>query len=121
MSQSVAQLVAHVAVELEDAFELPAEDARTRSNVTFLSEHRAAAATPRTLAECVPLLTVALEAVSRGPAALTVDGIEQYRASAIRLIEHVRPVIEREAGQTLADWASDLAMPASDLVAPVPA
>jgi hypothetical protein len=110
MSQSVAQVVAHVAVELEDAFELPAADySRAPSNVTFLSDRRAAAATPRTLAECVPLLSVALELVSRGPAALTVDGIEQYRSNTIRLIEHVRPVIEREAGQTLADWATDLA------------
>jgi hypothetical protein len=100
MCHSVAQLVAHGAVELEDAFELPAEDLRARSNVTVLSDRRTAPATPRTLAECVPLLTVALELVSRGPASLTVDGIEQYRGNAIRLIEHVRPVIEREAGRT---------------------
>ena len=41
------------------------------------------------------------------PASLTVEGVEAYRANAIRLLEHVRPVLERQAGQTLADWAAE--------------
>jgi len=58
-----------------------------------------------TLAECVPLLAIALEFVSRGPAALTVDAVEKYRLSAVKILEHLRPVIEREADLTLGEWA----------------
>ena len=50
-----------------------------------------------TLAECVPLLAIALEYVSRGPASLTVDAVENYRLGAVKILEHLRPVIEREA------------------------
>jgi hypothetical protein len=105
-SHSVAQAVAEAAHDLDDSFALATDDLSQPSNVTFLRHHRAARPAPRTLAECVPLLTVALEFVDRGPAALTVEGVEAYRANAIRLLEHVRPVIERQAGETLADWAT---------------
>ena len=57
-----------------------------------------------TLAECVPLLDVALEFIDRGPAELTIEAIESYRESAIRLLENMRPVIERQAKATLAAW-----------------
>lgn len=57
-----------------------------------------------TLAECVPLIAMALEYISRGPAALTVDAVEKYRLGAVKLLEHVRPVIEREADLTLGEW-----------------
>jgi hypothetical protein len=63
------------------------------------------ATTSATLAECVPLLAIALEYVSRGPSALTVDAVERYRLGAVKLLEHLRPVIEREADLTLGEWA----------------
>ena len=58
-----------------------------------------------TLAECVPLLAIALEYVSRGPASLTVDAVEKYRLGAVKILEHLRPVIEREADLTIGEWA----------------
>jgi hypothetical protein len=57
-----------------------------------------------TLAECVPLLDVALELIDRGPAELTIEAVESYREAAIRLLENMRPVIERQAKATLAAW-----------------
>ena len=57
-----------------------------------------------TLAECVPLLDVALEFIDRGPSELTIEAIEAYRERAIRLLENMRPVIERQAKATLAAW-----------------
>jgi len=103
MSQSVAHAVAEAAHDLDESFAAPAPKP---GNVTYLSDRRASKPAPRTLAECVPLLSVALDFVDRGPASLTVEGVEAYRANAIRLLEHVRPVIERQAGQTLGDWAA---------------
>lgn len=58
-----------------------------------------------TLSECVPLLAIALEYVSRGPSSLTVDAVEKYRLGAVKLLEHLRPVIEREADLTIGEWA----------------
>ena len=58
-----------------------------------------------TLAECVPLLAIALEYLSRGPAALSVDAVEKYRLGAVKILEHLRPVIEREADLTFGEWA----------------
>ncbi len=58
-----------------------------------------------TLAECVPLIAMALEYISRGPASLSVDAVERYRLGAVKILEHVRPVIEREADLTLGEWA----------------
>lgn len=81
-----AQLIEH----LTDAFEQRIELPETAS---------------ATLAECVPLLAIALEFVSRGPASLTVDAVEIYRLGAVKLLEHLRPVIEREADLTLGEWA----------------
>ncbi len=57
-----------------------------------------------TLAECVPLIAIALEYIARGPSALTVDAVEKYRLGAVKILEHVRPVIEREADLTLGEW-----------------
>ena len=58
-----------------------------------------------TLAECVPLLAIALEYLNRGPQGVSVDAIEKYRLGAVKLLEHLRPVIEREADLTLGEWA----------------
>jgi hypothetical protein len=57
-----------------------------------------------TLAECVPLIAMALEYVGRGPAALTVDAVEKYRLGAVKILEQLRPVIEREADLTFGEW-----------------
>ena len=79
------QLIEH----LTDAFEQGADQLPTSS----------------TLSDCVPLLAIALEYVSRGPASLTVDAVEKYRLGAVKILEHLRPVIEREADLTLGEWA----------------
>lgn len=105
-SQSVAQAVAEAAEDLDEAFALSANDLPQASNVTYLSDRRAARPAPKTLAECVPLLTLAVQFVDRGPSALTVEGVETYRANAIRLLEHIQPVLERQTGMTLADWSA---------------
>jgi hypothetical protein len=60
--------------------------------------------TSATLAECVPLIAIALEFVGRGPSALTVDAVEKYRLGAVELLERMRPVIEREADLTFGEW-----------------
>lgn len=57
-----------------------------------------------TLAECVPLLAIALEFIDRGPDELTIEAVESYRETAIRILENVRPVIERQAKASLAAW-----------------
>jgi len=57
-----------------------------------------------TITECVPLLDVALEFIDRGPTELTIEAVESYREAAIRLLENMRPVIERQAKATLAAW-----------------
>src|SRR3954471_15467277 len=58
-----------------------------------------------TLAECVPLLAIALEYIGRGPAALTIDAVEKYRLGAVKILEHLAPVIEREAALPLGHGA----------------
>lgn len=57
-----------------------------------------------TLSECVPLLDIALEFIDRGPSELTIEAVESYRENAIRILENVRPVIERQAKSMLSDW-----------------
>jgi hypothetical protein len=54
----------------------------------------------------VPLLSVARHFVDRAPSALTIDALERYRGDAARMLEHVRPVIERAAGLSLESWAA---------------
>jgi len=61
-----------------------------------------------TITECVPLLDVALEFIDRGPAELTIEAVESYREAAIRLLENMRPVIERQAKATLAAWMTQV-------------
>jgi hypothetical protein len=40
-----------------------------------------------------------------GPASLTVDAVGKYRLGAVKILEHLRPVIEREADLTIGEWA----------------
>ena len=58
-----------------------------------------------TLAECVPLLAVALEFIDRGPPHSPSRRSRNYRAKRGEdLLESMRPVIERQAKVTLAEW-----------------
>ncbi len=104
-SRSVAQVVAQTAAELDDAFEIT--DASV-ANVYFLHTRRPAKAVPRTLAECVPLLTVAAEFIRRGPGDVTIEAVEAYRARAMELLVEIKPVIESRAALALDDWAVDM-------------
>jgi len=101
-SDSVAQVIAQTAAELEDAFELPDP---LPSNVYFLHPRRPAKPRPKTIVECVPLMAVAAELVRRGPDDLTIAGVEAYRTKALELLAEVKPVIENRANLTLDDWA----------------
>ena len=69
-----------------------------------LAAARLARSKTTSFAECVPLHDVALDFIDRGPAELTIETIETHRESAIRLLENMRPVIERQAKATLAAW-----------------
>jgi hypothetical protein len=102
-SDSVAQVIAQTAAELDDAFELPDP---LPSNVYFLRPRQPAKARPKTVAECVPLMAVATEFLRRGPDELSIGGVETYRAKALELLTEVKPVIESRAGMSLEDWAA---------------
>ena len=56
----------------------------------------------------MPLLDLALEFVDRGPTELTIEAVESYRESVIRLLENMRPVIDRQAKATLAAWMTQV-------------
>jgi hypothetical protein len=103
MSNSVAQVIAQTAAELDDAFELPDP---LPSNVYLLRPRQPAKAQPTTIAECVPLMAVAAEFVRRGPDDLSIAGVEAYRAKALELLTEVKPVIETRAKLSLNDWAA---------------
>lgn len=73
-----------------------------------LAAVRLARSKTASLSECVPLLDVALDFIDRGPTELTIQAVEAYRESAIRLLENMRPVIERQAKATLAAWRTQV-------------
>jgi hypothetical protein len=98
-SLSISQLIARLA----DAYETIADDLPDSSPAAG-----DAGTAPTTLAECVPLLAIAMELIDRGPSALTIEGVEGYRTRVMKLLEHVRPVVESEATLTLANWTSRL-------------
>jgi hypothetical protein len=105
-SHSVAQVVAQTAAELDDAFGLPQP---LPSNVYVLHPRRPAKPRPKTITECVPLMAVAAEFLNRGPDDLSIASVEAYRTKAIELLSEVKPVIERQAGVTLDEWAAEVA------------
>jgi hypothetical protein len=102
-SNSVAQIIAQTAAELEDAFELPDP---LPSNVYRLRPRPPTKAQPTTIAECVPLMAVATEFLRRGPEDVSIAGVEAYRAKALELLTEVKPVIETRAKLSLDDWAA---------------
>src|SRR5438309_2117244 len=105
-SNSVAQIIAQTAAELEDAFELPDP---LPSNVYLLRPRRPAKALPTTIAECVQLMAIALELINRGPTTISIEGVESFRTKVLHLLSQIRPVIEHEAKVSLADWTDRLA------------
>jgi hypothetical protein len=102
-SNSVAQIIAQTAAELDDAFELPDP---LPSNVYRLRPRQPAKARPTTIAECVPLMAVATEFLRRGPDEVSIGGVEAYRTKALELLTEVKPVIETRAKLSLDDWAA---------------
>ena len=101
-SNSVAQIIAETAAELDDAFELPDP---LPSNVFRLRPRQPTKARPTTIAECVPLMAVATEFLRRGPDDVSIAGVEAYRTKALELLTEVKPVIETRAKVSLEDWA----------------
>jgi hypothetical protein len=101
MSHATSQLIASLA----DAYAILADDLPDPANGTGSGQ----AVAPTTLAECVPLLAIAMELIDRGPSALTIEGVEGYRTKVMQLLEHIRPVVESEATLTLANWTRLLA------------
>jgi hypothetical protein len=102
-SNSVAQIIAQTAAELDDAFELPDP---LPKNVYLLRPRRPTKARPTTIAECVPLMAVATEFLRRGPDDVSIAGVEAYRTKALELLTEVKPVIETRAKLSLDDWAA---------------
>lgn len=99
MSHASSQMIASLA----DAYEIIADDLPADGAGCG---HPVAATT---LVECVPLLAIAMELIDRGPSALTIEGVEGYRTKVMKLLEHIRPVVESEATLTLANWTRLLA------------
>jgi len=106
-SKSVARTIAFAAADLAEAFDFAGEELSQASNVVPFQSYKTSRPMPATLSECVPLLWVALEFINRAPMTITIERIDQYRSNAMRLIENVRPVIEAQAGLTLASWAAN--------------
>jgi hypothetical protein len=94
---STPNAASHLIPSLADAYDLIADD---------LTGGVMEDAT--TIADCVPLLAIAMELIDRGPAALTIEGVESYRVKVMRLLEHIQPVVKHEANLTLANWTNQL-------------
>ena len=94
---STPNAASHLIPSLADAYELIADDppGGVMEDAT-------------TIADCVPLLAIAMELIDRGPAALTIEGVESYRMKVMRLLEHIQPVVKQEANLTLTNWTNQL-------------
>jgi hypothetical protein len=103
-THTATQLVARLA----DAFEFMMDGKAEASPFAMLQDAAATAETP-SIAECVPLMAIALELISRGPTTISIEGVEDFRTKILHLLSHIRPVIEQEARTSLADWTSKLA------------
>jgi len=97
---TTTQLIAR----LTDAFEFMM-DKKPEPGLSLLGDADA----PATIGECVPLMAIALELIARGPTTISIEGVESYRGKIMHLLETIRPVIEQEAKQSLADWTRKLA------------
>jgi hypothetical protein len=102
-SQPTAQLVARLA----DAFEF-LMDGKAEPTPFAAMPEAAGTAGSSSIAECVPLIAIALELISRGPTTISIEGVEDFRTKIMHLLSHIRPVIEQEAKLSLADWTNQL-------------
>jgi hypothetical protein len=104
MSTPTTQLVARLA----DAFEFMMDGKVEATPLAILQDAVETAETP-SIAECVPLMAIALELIARGPTTISIEGVESFRTKILHLLSHIRPVIENEAKISLADWTDRLA------------
>jgi hypothetical protein len=102
-SQPTTQLVARLA----DAFEFMMDGKAEQSPLAVLQDAVETAEAP-SIAECVPLIAIALELINRGPTTISIEGVEDFRTKILHLLAHIRPVIEQEARMSLADWTNKL-------------
>lgn len=103
MSTPTTELVARLA----DAFEYMM-DGKAEASPLALLQDSVETETP-SIAECVPLMAIALELISRGPTTISIEGVESFRTKVLHLLSQIRPVIEHEAKVSLADWTDRLA------------
>jgi hypothetical protein len=89
-------LPAPIVDRLCDAFDAVCDELEAAAN----DDHDPFA--PKTLDECIPLFTVASVFIDRGPARLTIEDVERYRARALRLIRYIRPPVAQAAECPLA-------------------
>jgi len=104
MSTPTTERVARLA----DAFEFMMDGKAEASPLMLLQDAAETAETP-SIAECVPLMAIALELISRGPTTISIEGVENFRTKVLHLLSQIRPVIEQEAKTSLADWTDRLA------------
>jgi hypothetical protein len=102
-TQPATQLVTRLA----DAFEFMMDGKAEATPFAILQEAADTAEAP-SIAECVPLMAIALELISRGPTTISIEGVEDFRTKILHLLSHIRPVIEQEAKMSLADWTNKL-------------
>src|SRR6202011_5791243 len=104
MSTPTTELVARLA----DAFEFMMDGKAEASPLALLQDATESAQAP-SIAECVPLMAIALELINRGPTTISIEGVESFRTKVLHLLSQIRPVIEHEAKVSLADWTDRLA------------
>jgi hypothetical protein len=102
MSTPTTELVARLA----DAFEFMMDGKAEAGPFALFQDETAEAPS---IAECVPLMAIALELISRGPTTISIEGVENFRTKVMHLLSQIRPVIEHEAKVSLADWTDRLA------------
>jgi hypothetical protein len=104
MSTPTTELVARLA----DAFEFMMDGKAETSPLAALQDAVEAPEAP-SIVECVPLMAITLELISRGPTTISIEGVESFRTKILHLLSQMRPVIEQEAKVSLADWTDRLA------------
>ena len=101
MSTPTTELVARLA----DAFEFMMDGKAEASPLALLQDATETAQAP-SIAECVPLMAIALELINRGPTTISIEGVESFRTKVLHLLSQIRPVIETRAKLSLDDWAA---------------
>ena len=104
MSTPTTEFVARLA----DAFEFMMDGKAEASPLALLQDAVETVEAP-SIAECVPLMAIALELINRGPTTISIEGVESFRTKVLHLLSQMRPAIEHEAKVSLADWTDRLA------------